>query len=295
VTTHNTLLTAFRSRIGGLVWGRRFAHGVVRTWMHEAVVRRYINASVSGSPDCWPIDWLLSLVHPRHFSTAVSLGCGDGPLERDLIAKGCCSSILGIDISQGALELARSKAAALGLVGIEYRQGSLNSLDLPNGAFDAAFAHQALHHVENLDGCLATTASALRPGAMLYIDEYVGPSRGEWTQAMIAEADRLFVSLPASVKKRRHIGVPIDWRDPTEAVRSSQILSTVSRYFRTEVRRDYGGNFLAVIHPHLRLEQLSSEERDDLLRSIIQAEREHLRSGAPSWYTVLIATPLQGP
>ena len=128
---------------------------------------------------------------------------------------------------------------------------------------------------------------------MLYIDEYVGPSRGEWTQAMIAEADRLFVSLPASVKRRRHIGVPIDWRDPTEAVRSSQILSTVSRYFRTEVRRDYGGNFLAVIHPHLRLEQLSPEERDDLLRSIIQAEVEHLRSGAPSWYTVLIATPLQ--
>jgi len=259
--------------------------------MHEAVVRRYINASVSGSPDCWPTDWLQSLVRPHHFSTAVSLGCGDGPLDRDLVAKGICSSILGIDISQGALELARAKAAALGLVGVEYRQGDLNSLDLPRGVFDAAFAHQALHHVEDLDGCLAMTASALRPGAMLYVDEYVGPSRGEWTKAMIAEADRLFVSLPASVKRRRHIGVPVDRRDPTEGVRSSEILSTVSRYFRTEERRDYGGNFLAVIHPHLRLDQLSPAERDDLLRSIIEAEIEHLRSGAASWYTVLIAIP----
>ena len=293
MTTHNTLLTAIRSRIGGLVWGRRLAHGGVRTWMHEAVVRRYINASVSGSKDCWPTDWLKSFVHPRHFSVAVSLGCGDGPLERDLLAKGICSSILGIDVSQGALELARSKAAALGLAGLEYRQASLNSLDLPSRTFDAAFAHQALHHVEDLEGCLATTASALKPGAMLYIDEYVGPSRGEWTQAMIAEADRLFVSFPASVKRRRHIGIPVDRLDPTEAVRSSEILPTISRYFRTEERRDYGGNFLAVIYPHLRLDHLSPSERDDLLRLIIQAEREHLRAGAASWYTVLIATPLR--
>jgi SAM-dependent methyltransferase len=289
---YDTLLRTIRSQIGGLIWGRRFAQGGVRTWMHEAVVRRYINESVTGSPDCWPTDWLRSSLQDRHFSTAVSLGCGDGPLERDLITKGICSSILALDISQSALELARSKAAALGLAGIEYHQENLNSLALPKDAFDAAFSHQALHHVENLDGCLSATASALRPRGLLYIDEYVGPSRGEWTQAMIAEADRLFVSLPESVRKRRHIGVPLDRHDPTEGVRSSEILPTISRYFRVEKRCDYGGNFLAVIHPHLRLDQLSPAERDDLLRSIIQAEIEHLRSGAASWHTVLLATPL---
>jgi len=262
--------------------------------MHETVVRRYINASISGSPDCWPIDWFRSRF-PSRFSTALSLGCGDGPLERDLVAKGICSSILGLDISLGALALARAKAAAQGLMSIGYRQGDLNALDLAGKKFDAAFFHQSLHHVDNLDGCLSTTASALRPGGLLYLDEYVGPSRKEWTPASLAAASRMFLSLPASVRRRRNIEAPIDRRDPTEAVRSSEILSALTRYFHIEERRDYGGNFLAVIHPHLRLDELKPTERDEVLLSIIEAEQEHLRSGAASYYTVLIAAPLSRP
>jgi SAM-dependent methyltransferase len=259
--------------------------------MHEAVVRRYINESVSGSPDCWPIDWLHSLLQPRRFSAALSLGCGDGPLERDLAIKGMCSSILGIDISLGALELAKAKAAALGLTGVEYRQGDLNALSLAGRRFDAAFFHQSLHHVENLEGCLSATASALSPGALLYLDEYAGPSRKEWTPESIADANRVFLSLPTSVRRRRKVGAPIDRRDPTEAVRSSEILPAVERYFQIEERRDYGGNFLALIHPNLRLDSLRPAERDEVLLSIIEAEKEHLKSGASSYYTVLIASP----
>ncbi|HEV7505785.1 MAG TPA: class I SAM-dependent methyltransferase [Thermoanaerobaculia bacterium] len=259
--------------------------------MHEAVVRRYINESISGSPDCWPIDWLHSRLQPRRFSTALSLGCGDGPLERDLVAKGICDSILAIDISAGALDIARAKAAALELNGIEYRQGDLNALDLSGQRFDAAFAHQSLHHVENLEDCLSTTASALASDGFLYLDEYVGPSRKEWTPASIVDADRVYLSLPASVRRKRHIGAPIDRSDPTEAVRSSKILSVLARYFHIEDRRDYGGNFLALIHPHLRLDDLNPPERDEVLLTIIEAEKVHLKSGASSYYTVLVATP----
>lgn len=75
-------------------------------------------------------------------------------------------------------------------------------------------------------------------------------------------------------------------------MRSSEILPAVSKYFRIAERRDYGGNFLAVIHPHLRLDRLSPAERDEVLRSIIQAEKEHLGSGAVSFYTLLVAVPL---
>jgi len=285
-------MPTLRSRIGGLIWGRRLARGGVRTWMHEPVVRRYVNESVTGSPDCWPIDWLRARLGSHGFATALSLGCGDGPLERDLLAKGMCTSILGIDISADALALARSKAAALDLASIEYRQGNLNALDLPDQAYEAAFFHQSLHHVEDLDACLAATAAALKPGGLLYLDEYVGPSRNEWRRDLLAAADRFFVTLPASIRRRQHIAAPLDRRDPTEAVRSSEILPAVLRYFRVEERRDYGGNFLAVIYPHLRLDQLTPKERDDVLRSVIAAEKEHLRrSGASSYYTVLLAVP----
>src|SRR4051794_24375200 len=212
--------------------------------MHEAAVRRYINESVSGSPDCWPIDWLRSRLQTRRFSNALSLGCGDGPLERDLVAKEMCSGMLGIDISSEALKHARAKASALGLNGIEYRQGDLNALDLSGQTFDAVFAHQSLHHVENLEGCLAATASVLRPGGLLYLDEYVGPARREWTPESIAAANRVYLSLPSRVRGEKTLGAPIDRHDPTEAVRSSEILPVLQRHFRIEERRDYGGNFL---------------------------------------------------
>ena len=278
------MLTKIRSYIGGRFWGRAFDHGGLRTWMSEEVVRRYINRSVTGSPDVWPIEWLQARV-PSPFASAVSLGCGEGSLERDLLAKGLCVSILGIDISAAALKLAEARAEGR----IQYREGDLNALELPAAAFDAAFFHQSLHHVEDLDRCLSVTASALSPGAVVYLDEYVGPSRGEWSASHIRQASELFAQLPASVKRSRRLKLPIDWRDPTEAVRSSEILSAVSRHFRVIERRDYGGNFLSVIHPHLRLDHLEAGERAALLQSLIDAEQEYLAAGHDSYYAVLIA------
>jgi ubiquinone/menaquinone biosynthesis C-methylase UbiE len=282
------MLTRLRSYLGGRFWGRAFAQGGLQTWMSEVVVRRYINSSVTGSPDLWPIEWLRTLV-PYPFASALSLGCGEGALERDLLSKHLCTHILGIDISSEALTLAREKASASGLTGVEYSQGDLNKLDLPASSFNAAFFHQSLHHVEDLDSCLSATASALRPGSKVYFDEYVGPSRADWSMALIQEASEVFERLPAAVRRSRRLKLPVDWRDPTEAVRSSEILETVARYFEITLRRDYGGNFLSVIYPHLRLDSLAAEAKASLLQSLVDAEREYLAAGHDSYYTVLVA------
>lgn len=277
-----------RSWLGGLFWGRAFAAGGQRTWMAEPAVRRYINRSISGSPEIWPIEWLQDQLNSLPLERGVSLGCGDGPLERDLLAKRICRSLLGLDISREAIEIARRLAAEAGLAGVEYRQANLNTLTLDSGPFDAAFFHQSLHHVEDLDHCLETVSQALVPGALVYCDEYVGPSRADWKRALIADADRFFQTLPRSVRRRSRLQLPVDWRDPTEAIRSAEIRTHVRKYFQVEQERPYGGNFLSVIHPHLALERLGAEERDTLLEEIVAAEREHLRSGAESYYAVLV-------
>ena len=81
--------------------------------MSDEVTRRYINHLVIGSPNLWPTEWLQTLV-PSPFPAAVSLGCGEGAPERDLLFN------LGIDISTVALKLAEAKAAAAGLAGVKY-------------------------------------------------------------------------------------------------------------------------------------------------------------------------------
>ena len=85
--------------------------------------------------------------------------------------------------------------------------------------------------------------------------------------------------------------MPVDWRDPTEAIRSSEILPVVRSLFEVVEERPYGGNFLSVIVPHLRLDALGSPgeaDREALLERIIEAERQHLARGAASFYAVLV-------
>lgn len=273
-------------------WSRAFASGGVETWLAEPAVRRYVNAHVSGSPDSWPMEWLASL-YPGGFERAVSLGCGDGALERDLRRKSLCRWVLGIDLSTGALALAIARARAEGVRNIAYVRQDLNALALPAAAFDAAFFHQAMHHVEDLEGCLSEVASSLKPGGMLYLDEYVGPSRGEWRRSLLDEAEAVYQRLPAVVRRRRRLALPLDWRDPSEAIRSSDILTALEARFSIELRRDYGGTFLSVIHPHLDFSRSSPAERQATLATIIDAENSYLRHGGSSYYTVVIARPRQ--
>ena len=284
------LLRRLRATIGSLYWGRAFSQGGIQTWMAEPASRRAINTRVTGSPTVWPIEWLAAKF--PSLGSAVSLGCGDGALERDLASKRLCTRILGLDLSEAALK--RASVLASGepsLAMISYARADLNDLLLPVGEFDAAFFHHSLHHVERLEECLACVSAALKPGGLLYLDEYVGPSRSEWNHALMERAQHLFDRLPPHVKRRGQLQLPVDWKDPTEAVRSAEILEATSEYFTFEELRPYGGNLMAVIHPHLRFDKVSDPERDLLLQQILSEEEVLLGEGVSSFCVVGLARP----
>ena len=108
-------------------WNQFYATGGSGTWFREPVVRRRLNLRITGSQDLWPIDWLASELGPRRFARALSLGCGEGALERDLMSKDLCGAMVGLDLSEQALELARQRAAEAGCGAIEYRCADLRS------------------------------------------------------------------------------------------------------------------------------------------------------------------------
>ncbi len=282
-------------RLRGLMvrsrWARFYRRGGERTWMHEPAVRRTINARVTGSADRWPMDWFRERFAATPFDRALSLGCGEGALERDVVAKAICGRILGVDLLAEALERARGLAREAGLVGIDYRRADMNRLQLEEHAFDLVFFHQSLHHVEDLEGCLATVRRALAPGGTIYLDEYVGPSRDGWRRPMLADAQAVFDRLLPAVRRRRRIGAPIDRSDPSEAVRSADILPVFERHFRIVERRDYGGNLLALVHPYLRHDRLAGPVGERALETLIAAEEDLLARGVPSFYAVVVGEP----
>jgi SAM-dependent methyltransferase len=95
-------------------WDREVVQPTHFSWMAHPEIRSYINESISGSPHKWPIDWLVEWLDGRRFTRALSVGCGTGPLERDLIQRGLCDFIDAFDGSPESVRIARDLAAGGG-------------------------------------------------------------------------------------------------------------------------------------------------------------------------------------
>lgn len=97
----------------------------------------------------------------------LSVGCGDGAFELMLASR--ADSVLGVDISPEAIELARSGQARAGVRNVEFR--CLSVVDLGNSEhFDTVVCVAFLHHLPAaaLPYFLATTYARLRPGGLFY-------------------------------------------------------------------------------------------------------------------------------
>ena len=285
------MITRLKNAAIQAFWGRYYRTGGIRTWLAEPVVRHAVNERITGHPGSWTMAWFKENYAIEPFGRGLSLGCGEGALERDVMEKEICREMVGLDLSNEAVTRASALARAAGLDSINYRLGDMNHLELEEESFDIGFFHQSLHHVEALDSCLATVRRALRPGALLYLDEYIGPSRGDWRRELIAEAEEVYARLPRQIKRSRRVTLPVDWRDPSEAVRSAEIVEHLERYFVLREQRDYGGNLLSVIHPLLKPDVLTTPLGEEVLTTLVVAEDRLLERGVGSYYAVLVAEP----
>jgi SAM-dependent methyltransferase len=259
-------------------------------WGAQPLVRRAINRRVTGDPNRWPMEWFAEKYAARAFPRGLSVGCGSGLLERDVLAKGICDGVEGVDFSPEAIEQARRQAEEAGLArALHYRVEDINAISLPRERYDIAFFHGSLHHVRTVERVLSEVRSALKPGGLLYLDEYMGPSRSEWTEAEWGFARSAFDALPTTLKNRPSLMVPLPLDDPSESVRSSAIRPEVRRLFTILEERPYGGNVLWFVFPCLDMARLRADESGALSRLI--ALEDHLleKGWVESYFRVIVA------
>ncbi len=270
-------------------WDQEHAAHEYRTWMEHPLVRSAINLRIGGTREMWPLDWFSATVSSRRFDRALSIGCGTGALERDLVRRGLCTSIDALDASfQSVVEAARI-AEQEGFGGaVNYFVGDFNRLSLPASHYDLVLFHQSLHHVDELEFLLSTIMSSLRQDGLLLLDEYVGPSRTAWTPRTFAYARFAYDRLPASARLHRKLPLPIHPYDPSEAIRSGEILQRVAIGFETVEERQYGGNLLAPIYPGL------ATVTDETVASLIEQENAWLAEHGDSHYRIVVAKPRSG-
>jgi 2-polyprenyl-3-methyl-5-hydroxy-6-metoxy-1,4-benzoquinol methylase len=183
----------------------------------------------------------------RH-ARVLELGCGDGDLSLEIAGHG--ARVTGLDVSEVRVARAEAEAAARGLgARATFRAADLNRVELPAGAFDCVVAHDALHHILELERLLDQVEHALVPGGAVVVSDFVGaggweklaftigyaalptmmPYRTKWARRGRAKA------FMASEEQKREAATqgtaPLDDSSPFEGVSQESIASTIGRRF----------------------------------------------------------------
>jgi SAM-dependent methyltransferase len=115
---------------------------------------------LDGAPE-WPA--IRATLPDLRGKRVVDLGCGFGWASRWMRQQGA-ASVLGIDLSQNMIRRARADTTD---AAIEYRIADLDTLDLPETAFDFAYSALAFHYVQDFERLMRVVHNALVSGGQL--------------------------------------------------------------------------------------------------------------------------------
>lgn len=105
----------------------------------------------------------------------LELGCGEGTIALELARRGC--RVTGVDLSPARIRRATEAAAEHGLSGrAVFQTADLNTLTLEPHRYSCILAHDALHHVLNLEHLFLQVRSALHPDGVFLVMDYCGMS-----------------------------------------------------------------------------------------------------------------------
>jgi SAM-dependent methyltransferase len=176
------------------------------------------------------------------------------------------------------IKKAKRRAREEGIDGVRYKVADCNALRLPRDTYDGVFFHGSLHHISDPDTLLAQVAAALKHHGPVYIDDYIGPSRDEWTDDHLEHARKEFNALPQDLRLW-DVDAPLDWRDPSEMIRSSRILPAFRANFEELHYRSYWGNLLFPLLCAVDGEKLRHAANQHWIEKFVSEERRLTAAG----------------
>jgi SAM-dependent methyltransferase len=263
-------------------------------WNQLEQVREYLNRRATDDP---ALDWSRHLLKWRGgpFAKALILNCGNGWVERDLLTVGVVKEAVGIDFIDDLLDTARAAAANDDLP-LRYYQMDTNTAQFPEGDYDLVVNFAAAHHIARLDRVFRRVAELLPDDGVFVSWDYVGAHRNQYPTEQWEAVWETNQRLPEDMRQDLsypHVPTMI-YGDPTEAVHSELIVSTMRRYFDTVYYRGVGG---ALAYPLLTFNEpmlsRDPEQIVDLVGTILEADAEYTDRDPESntLFAYLIAQP----
>ncbi len=145
---------------------------VERLRMTEWNLRRYLNPP-ARTP--YPLEYAFHAIGNVAGKTVLDFGCGNGENSLPLVNRG--ARVIGLDVSEDLLDLARRRLALHGLGRrATFLAGSAHDLPLPDNSVDAVMGIAILHHLD-LELAAREVHRVLKPGAVAVFQEPVRNSK----------------------------------------------------------------------------------------------------------------------
>ncbi|PCI44247.1 MAG: hypothetical protein COB41_04945 [Proteobacteria bacterium] len=144
---------------------------------------------------------MLDMVNLRLGSQLLDIASGTGePAIPAAHIVGEQGRVIGVDLTEPMLEVAREKAAKQNLKNIEFRVMDAESLDFPADTFDAMTMRWGLMFMPNPDQCLASVYRVLRPHARISLACWAEPERNPFVGILIKTLSR-YMDMPSKDPK----------------------------------------------------------------------------------------------
>ncbi len=263
-----------------------------RQWTSIPLIQERLRTLITGSPS----KNVPAYIRERYSTPearwhALSPGCGTGRKELAWVAAGGIALLEGYDISKKRIAEAERLAASAGMAtSARFTPTDVRTLDLPAASFDLVILDDALHHIAPLAPFLRKVHAWLRPGGLLVVNEFVGPSRFQWTDRQVELANRLLNGMPARFRTRPD-GTPrppvyrpgtlaMRLYDPSEAVDSASIIPLVHEHFDVVEEKMCGGALLHLVFKDIAHHFLHPDDAAlGVLTACLAAEEEEMKAG----------------
>jgi len=139
----------------------------------ETQITRYMSPPLDSA---YPLEYAYALLGDIRGKTVLDLGCGSG--ENSLLLARRGADVIGVDISESLLALARRRLAVNGCgdASVRFVPASAHRLPIPDASVDLVLGIAILHHLD-LDATSREVFRILRPGGRAVFKEPVRDSR----------------------------------------------------------------------------------------------------------------------
>ena len=264
-------------------------------WNNLPAVAGWLNTKVSGDPDVyWGEHFGRS--QGRTFKRALVLNCGNGNVEHGLLGHGVIEEAVGVDYSADLLDEARRAAANQGLP-LRYHQLDANTAAFPDDEFDLVVNRTRRPTTSPTSTGVPRAVPAPPRRRRVRVARLHRPPPQPVPVGCSTRPPTWTASCPTAFARRctTRTCPRCSRLDPTEAIHSELIMTTMRRYFTVDEYVPLGGAIAYQLLTHNdRLFAVAPDdpEQAELIARVLAADDE-LTAADPkqSWFAYVVARP----